>query len=135
VSEAHLATVRALVRAFEEDGMEVAMRAFHPDVVMHAPERWPEPGPLVGRDEVLAQFVRLGSDWESHTMSIEDAESGPNWVVVRLLWRTKGAASAIALDRELSGVYFFGDDGLVHELAFCWDHDEARAIAERGPTG
>ena len=132
MSDANLERVRSLVQAFEEGDRSV-IDYFTPDAVMYAPDGWPEPGPLVGREEVIGQFARLGEDWKSHAMTIEQAETRPGVVIVRLLWRGQGAASEIALDMELSGAYFFRD-GLVHELAFFWSWDEALAAAERGPS-
>ncbi len=132
MSDANLEVVRALIRAFEE-GDTAVTEYFAPDVVMHAPADWPEPGPSRGREEVIGQFVRLAADWKSHTMSIEQAETRPGAVIAHLLWRTRGAASEIALDMELSGAYFFRD-GVVHELAFFWTWDEAVAAADRGPS-
>jgi ketosteroid isomerase-like protein len=132
VSEANLERVRALVRAFETRDRTVADH-FTPDVVMHAPEGWPEPGPMLGREEVIGQFVRLGEDWKSYTMTITRTETRPESVIASILWKARGAASEIALDAELTGVYFFRD-GLVHELAFFWSWDEAVAAADRGPS-
>lgn len=132
MSDGNLETVRALVRAFEERD-ESVVEHFAPDAVMYSPEGWPEPGPMLGREAVIGQFVRLAEDWQNHAMTIEHAETRPGAVIVRLLWKTTGAASSIALDMELSGVYFFRD-GVVHELAFFWTWDEAVAAADRGPS-
>jgi hypothetical protein len=132
VSDARLDIVRRLTQAFEDRDAGIAEH-FASDVIMHAPDGWPEPGPLIGRDEVIGQFTRLGEDWQSHTLTIEQAETRPGAAVVRLLWKTTGAASEIALGMEISGTYFFRD-GLIHELGFFWSWDEAVAAAERGPS-
>lgn len=124
MSEANLEIVRAAVRAFNERDIETTRRIFAPDIVMYAPEGWPEAGPEHGIEAVLQQFERLAADWEHQVMSITGEEAAGDRVVIRLHWDTRSAATGIPMTMDISGVYRLSG-GRVKELRFLWDHDAA----------
>ena len=44
--------VKTALEAWNAGDMDAFGESFDPDVIMRAPEGWPEPGPFVGRDAV-----------------------------------------------------------------------------------
>ena len=48
--------VRRVYEAWNAGDMTALRDLCDPDVVMHHPEGWPEPGPSVGREAVLRQW-------------------------------------------------------------------------------
>ena len=124
MSEANVEVVRDLIHAFNVRDEPRAREIFAPDVVMFAPEGWPEAGPERGVDAVVGQFDRLADDWESFAVTILSEETTAESVLLRLNWRAKSASTGLAFEMELSGVYRF-QDGRVVEVTFFWEHDEA----------
>jgi ketosteroid isomerase-like protein len=122
--ERNLETVRAAIQMFNEIDIDAGRRLLAPEVVMHAPDGWPEPGPEHGVDAVIQQFERLAADWESFAISVLSEETGDGVVVARLSWETKSLASDVPLQVEVSGVYWL-TDGRITELRFFWNHDQA----------
>ena len=56
MSQENAETVRRAFEAWNAGDVDAVREAFDPDVIMRAPEGWPEPGPFVGRDAVVRQL-------------------------------------------------------------------------------
>jgi SnoaL-like domain len=90
--------VELVLESFRLDPNDLEARAalFHPEITATAVPGWPEPGPFVGRDAVLAETKRL-TDWGGIRFTDIDlvADEG-DWVVVAYRWHVRGAGSGIA---------------------------------------
>ena len=123
--------------AWNAGDMDALRELFDPDVVMHAPAGWPEPGPEIGRDAVMRQFERLRDAWESDSVEIvgDFVELGDQ-VLVRILWRTvgHGPESPVEFTQRVTI-----RDGLIVRNEYHWDHEEAleaaRADGQPGAAG
>src|SRR3954454_9140307 len=84
-------TVRAGIEAWNADDMDALVELYDPDVIMRAPDGWPEPGPFVGRDAVLHQFKQLRATWSADTVAPISGFSGAgDRVLVRVVWSGAG---------------------------------------------
>jgi SnoaL-like domain len=70
---------RAEAEDFDVEGVAALM---HPEITGTAVRGWPEPGPFVGRDAMLAETKRL-TDWgESRFTDIEVVADEGDWVLL-----------------------------------------------------
>jgi len=71
---------------------------FDPNVVMRAPEQWPEAGPFVGREATMRQLLQLRQTWHADSVApITEFIDAGNRVVVRWIWRGEGQGPPASL--------------------------------------
>ena len=71
--------------------MDAFRELYDPDVIVRAPEGWPEPGPFVGREAVMRQLEQLRETWDADAVEpISDFIDAGDRVVVRFIWRGAG---------------------------------------------
>ena len=68
MSQENVEIVRAAVEAWNAGDMDAVRELYDPDVIVRAPEGWPEPGPFVGREAVMRQFEQLRETWDADTL-------------------------------------------------------------------
>jgi ketosteroid isomerase-like protein len=107
-------------------GDTAAFRELHdPDVILRTEKDWPEPGPYVGREAVIAFFVQVRETFDVDSVElVGDIGHIADRVVARWLWRTQGHGPDSQL--EFTAIYTFRN-GKVREIEYFWDHDEALA--------
>jgi ketosteroid isomerase-like protein len=66
VSQENVKVVRALFEAWNAGDMGAVRDLYDPDVIVRAPEGWPEPGPFVGREAVMRQWEQQRDTWDRH---------------------------------------------------------------------
>jgi SnoaL-like domain len=90
--------VELVLDSFRLDPNDVEARAalMHPQITATAVPGWPEPGPFVGRDAVLAETKRLTEWGEIRFTDIEVVADEGDWVVVAYRWHVRGAGSGIS---------------------------------------
>ncbi len=81
-------------------GDMVALRDFYaPDLVVHSPENWPEPGPFVGLDAAMRQFEQVRAAWDADRLNlVEGLVDAGDRVVGRLIWEGLGHGPAAAME-------------------------------------
>jgi ketosteroid isomerase-like protein len=127
MSEENVEVVRAAYEAWNRGDMDALRELYAPDVIMRAPEGWPEPGPFVGRDAVMRQFEQLRDTWDSDAVHpIGDYRDANDRVVVRQVWR--GAGYGPGSDMEMT-IALTVRNGSVYFIEYFWDHDEALEAA------
>jgi ketosteroid isomerase-like protein len=114
--------VEAVVAAWNKGDIAGLTELHHPDVILRAPEGWPEPGPFVGRDAVMRQFQRLREPWERDALEAITFHDIGDRVALRLIWRTYGRGPEAPV--ELTSVYTVRD-GRVFYQEYFWDHADA----------
>ena len=65
MSQENVEVVKAAYVAWNAGDMDAFRELYDPDVIARPPERWPEPGPFVGRDAVMRQFARVRAAWDT----------------------------------------------------------------------
>ena len=90
--------VELVLEALRRDPNEVEAWAalLHPEITATAAPGWPEPGPFVGRDAVLAETKRLTEWGENSFTDIEVVADQGDWVVVAYRWHVRGGGSGIS---------------------------------------
>ena len=90
MSQENVEIVRAGFEAWNAGDMDAWADSLAPDVISRPPEGWPEPGPFIGKEAVVRQFMQLRDTWDADAL---EAISGyrrrrrPNCREVHLAWR------------------------------------------------
>jgi ketosteroid isomerase-like protein len=109
--------------AWNAGDMNAFRELFDDAVILRMPDGWPEPGPYVGRQEVMGQWERQRETWDADALvALGDWIDAADRVVVRFIWR--GAGHGPGSDIELTGVYTVRD-GKIFYLEYFWDHAKA----------
>ena len=58
MSQENVEVVRAAFEAWNAGDMDAVAELLAEDVVLRLPEGWPEPGPYVGREATMRQYVQ-----------------------------------------------------------------------------
>jgi hypothetical protein len=94
-----------------------------PGIVVRPPDRWPEPGPFVGREAVMREWKQTRETWDADIVEpISDFIEAGDRVVVRQVWRGVGYGPRSSI--ELTNV-FTVRKGLIVYQEFFWGHEEA----------
>jgi ketosteroid isomerase-like protein len=131
MSRANVDVVRAAFEAWNKGDMDALRDLYDPDVIMRTVEGWPEPGPYVGRDAVMRQWMQQRSTWDADALEpLGEFIDAADRVVVRFIWH--GAGYGPDADLEMTNV-FTVRIGKLHYQEFFWDH--AEALETLGLTG
>jgi ketosteroid isomerase-like protein len=123
MSQETLQVMQAFFDAWNAGDMDAVGEIFAPDVVVRAPEGWPEAGVFVGREEVVRQLTENRSVW--HNDALEPA--GPfidvaDRVLGRYVWHGAGHGPEARL--ELTFLVTIRREKIV-ALEYFWDHAQA----------
>jgi len=123
MSQENVEVVRALFDTWNARDMDGLRELYAPNVIVRAPDGWPEPGPFVGRDAVLRQWNEMRETWKADVLEpAGDFIGSADRVVGRFVWR--GAGHGPDTDLELTGVWTVRS-GKIFETEFLWEHGEA----------
>jgi ketosteroid isomerase-like protein len=122
MSQRNLTTTRALVEAWNARDPEAARPLYHPDIVALTAERWPEPGPWVGRDAVVRSIEQILATWDAGAFEMISVTAAGERVVARQVYHGEGQGPDPRLEFTTVGTF---RDGMVVLLEFFWDHDAA----------
>ena len=115
--------VQAGFDAWNAGDMGALRELYHPDVIVRAPDGWPEPGPFVGRDAVMQQFEQLRETWDADTTEpVSDLIDGGERVAVRTIWRGAGHGPESAIEFT---IVLTVRDAKIFAVEYFWDHGEA----------
>ena len=120
MSNENVEIVRASLEAWNERDMDAMRERYAEDVVTWPPEGWPEEGPFVGRDTVMAQWERMRGLWdEDEVEMLADYTEVADRVAVRMTWRDRSSHA----DSGATAVFTIRD-GRIRIAEFFWDHAE-----------
>jgi len=123
VSQENVEVVRALFEAWNACEMDAVRELFNPNVIVRGNERWPEPGPFVGRDAVMHQWQQMRETWDADALvPISDFIDAGDRVLVRFIWRGQGHGPESNI--EMTGVHTVRN-GRIFGQEFFWDHADA----------
>ena len=115
-------------RLFDEGDFERVEPLWAHQVRVSAPEGWPEPGPVEGRDAAMRQFERLRADASESKIEPEVLKAEGEWVVVSFQWRFTGAGSG--LETVMDGAVAFRiQDDVIAEAHYRWRPEDALEAA------
>jgi ketosteroid isomerase-like protein len=127
MSQENVEVVKAALEAWNTGDMEAVRALLDPDAVLRPPEAWPEPGPYVGRDEVMREWEQVRETWRADAVEpVSDFAHAGDRVAVRVLWHTAGQGPEPRI--ELSIVYTIRN-GRILASDYFWDHAEALKAA------
>ena len=123
MSQENVEVVRAGIDAWNRGDMNALRELYDPDIIVRAPEGWPEPGPFVGRDAVMHQWEQTRETWDADALEpISDFIDAAGQVVLRLVWR--GARYGPEVNMEFTIIYTIRK-GRISGLEYFWDHADA----------
>jgi ketosteroid isomerase-like protein len=97
-----------------------------PEIVIQAPEQWPESGEYHGWRAVRAQWLRLKEPFSDEGVELLDfAAIGVDTTLVHVRWRGHGS-SGLEIDFEMWTVSRFKGD-LISRIEYYRDEQSARA--------
>ncbi len=127
MSQENVEILRAGFDAWNAGDMNSLRERFDPDIIWRPPVGWPEPGPFVGREEVMRWFEQLREAYDSYrTDLIGDLTETGDRVVVSQVWR--GAGSGPEADIESTGVFTMHKGRVIGVEQF-WERSEALKAA------
>jgi ketosteroid isomerase-like protein len=124
MSQKNVEMLRAAFDEWNAGDMDALRERYDPEVmIVRGLEGWPETGPVVGRDAVMAYFEQLRGTWDSDTVEPTSDFIGVGArVVVRHVWRGVGRGPESKI--EWTVVYTFRESR-VFLMEYFWDHVEA----------
>ena len=90
MSQENVEIVQAGLDAWNVGDMNCLRDLYDPNVIHKSLEGWPESGPFIGREAVMAWLGQLRETWDSDAMEPIDFIPVADHVVVKLRWRGAG---------------------------------------------
>ena len=128
MSQRNVEIVLEAFRRGEAEEFERLAELMDPEVTMGGLENWPEPGPFIGSDAVVAQLERLRADWaEQRFEDIRLVAENGEWEVVEYRWHARGASGLVAdFDLALASRI---KGGRIIDIQYRWDRKQALGAA------
>ena len=118
-----------VLRCAEAKDADGVAGLLHPEIRSTAVRGWPEPGPFLGRDAVVAQFKRNVADWEDNRfIDIDVVADEGDWVVAEFRWEVRGAGSGIDTHFDVAAAIRVRDARII-EWHYRWNQAEALEAA------
>jgi hypothetical protein len=107
-------------------------RLLHRDVIATI-TNFPEPGPFVGRDALVARLEGLAIEFDGQRYSdVEIVADRDDWIVLTYQWSVQGSRSGVGVDADIA-VAFRVKDGQLIEVHWRESCEEAlEAVGLRG---
>ena len=126
MSEENVEVVRAGFAAWNAGDMDAFRELHDPDVILRPLSDWPEPGPYVGREAVMAFDQRLRETFEADTLELTDFTHAADRVVARYIWHGQGHGPDSNMEHTMICTV---RNGKIRETEFFLDHGEALEAA------
>ena len=127
MSQENVEVARAYFEAWNAGDTHALRDIYHPDLIVRAPEGWPEPGPFVGREAVIRQAERMREPWAADAMeTIGEFTDAGDRIVVRFIWHTEGRGPGSEVEMATTITV---RRGKIFNQEFFWDHAEALEAA------
>jgi ketosteroid isomerase-like protein len=122
MSQENVEIMRTAFDAWNAGDMDALRELLASDVVLRAPEGWPEPGPYVGREAVMRQWEQNRDTWDADAVEpISDFMDLADHTVVRVIWRTAGRGPESNIEFTIVHTVRKGRISLIE---YFWDHAE-----------
>ena len=128
MSQENVEVIRAFNEAWNAGKMDALRALYDPDVIVRAPQGWPEPGPFMGREAIMRQWEQMRETWDADVLElISDFIDVGDRVAVRFIWR--GAGHGPEAEMEITAVHTVRN-GRIFGQEYFWDHVEALETLE-----
>ena len=122
MSQENVEIVRATIESWNAGDMNAVSESLDQNVIATALERWPEPGPFVGREAVMDWYLQVREAWDIDAVEpIRFMDIGDR-VIVRVRWH--GAGQGPQSIMEFTAVYMLRKGRVVY-VEFFWGHADA----------
>jgi ketosteroid isomerase-like protein len=115
---------RDMLAAWNRQDWKAVGAFYATDAVLQHPDGWPEPGPSVGRDAIVAQWQTTWQAFGEAEVSIERAGAEDDTVVAQLSFRARGGESGAGLTTRMLATCRMRDGECV-EHRVDWEPEEA----------
>jgi ketosteroid isomerase-like protein len=123
MSQENVEIVRAAYDAYNARDMDALRELYDPDaIIVRGLAGWPEPGPFVGREDVMRAFENLRGAWDSDTLEDVRLIDAGDRVVGRQTWRGIGRGPELNMDQT---VIITLRKRKIFLMEYFWDHAEA----------
>jgi ketosteroid isomerase-like protein len=123
MSQENVEVVRAAYDAYNARDMDALRELYDPDaIIVRGLDGWPEPGPFVGREDVMRAFETLRGAWDSDTLENVRLIDAGDRVVGRQTWRGIGRGPELNMDQT---VIITLRKRKIFLMEYFWDHAEA----------
>ena len=124
MSEENVKVAQEAFRAWNDGDMERLRELYDPDAISRPTPDWPEPGPGVGRDAIMRQFIQMRETLDDDALEVLAPGFRPvaDRVVARFAW--KGVGRGPTMNMEMTLIYTIRKRR-IYEVEFFWDHAEA----------
>jgi len=103
--------------------MDALRELYDPDaIIVRGLAGWPEPGPFVGREDVVRAFENLRGAWDSDALENVRLIDAGDRVVARSTWRGIGRGPELNMDQT---VIVTLRKRKIFLMEYFWDHTEA----------
>jgi ketosteroid isomerase-like protein len=124
MSEQNVEIVTGQFEAWSAGDLDEWAKAYDRDVVVFAPEGWPEGSVERGLDAWRRQAQRLRDTWAEARVEIDEIRPLEDRVFVRIRYITKGADTGLHFETEMAAVFFLEEEKIT--LArFFWETADA----------
>jgi ketosteroid isomerase-like protein len=130
MSAANVELVRRLYEAWNVDGLEPVRAALDREVEVLGHPTLPEPGPIRGREDVIAWLERMLDAWEELSVHVEQVIDAGDRVVALVRLSGRGKGSGVPVRGGLDAHVWTLRDGKV--VAGRWYQGTAEALRDVG---
>lgn len=129
MSDENVETVARQFEAWNRGDLDAWAEDWDPDVVVFAPDRWPEGAVNRGLEAWRLQAQRLRDTWEEARVELDEIRSvKPDVVFTKVRYVTTGAETHIPFDTPMAAVFFLHEQKIT-QAHFCWEIAEALKAA------
>jgi ketosteroid isomerase-like protein len=128
--EQNLARVRRAVDIWNSGDLTRLTEVYAPDIVVHPPAGWPEPGPFTGVDAAVRELQRLAEDFGENHLDASGLEDRGDVVLARFRWLVRADHSGIEGEFRISAILRFREGKIVELRYYREDAEALEAIGD-----
>lgn len=128
MSQENVELMRRAHEAWNRNDWVTLERCHDPDVIVVAPDGWPEGEGARGWEETRRQYERLKDAWEVERNEIDEIREIDDRVLVRHRWITSGRASGVEQELPMANVATV-EHGRIVEIRYFLDPAQALEAA------
>jgi ketosteroid isomerase-like protein len=103
------------------EDMDAIARYYHPNVIVEAPEGWPEGSVSRGFDAWKQQALRLRDTWDEARTEVDEIRSvGRDRVVAQIRYATVGKGTGMASETPMAVAFTFAE-GKITRAEYFWE--------------
>lgn len=114
--------------AWNQGDLDTWAEAWDPEVVVIAPEGWPDGEVNRGLDAWRSQAQRLRDTWADARIEVDEIRAGGNCVVVRIRYVTIGGDTGLPFETPMAAAFFL-EDGRITLGQYFWEFGDALSAA------